>query len=287
MDEDWTTSHFSPSKARQQRALAKDWEYVQVWLGKKFAPKPVPSFERNEDTLKALLELVSFNDAADEELALISDAHADALKELQDQANDLQNNDDLIETIIGALSDDGHESLDVLAELSNGLSAPSVHPQTLAKNAVDLTEAELDIEQQRRQANFIVGYLQAELERLGEVENDLNSDAFNAPSELGSKTSDWTRGTKQLKAKVAEYRDRLNSLSDASEDQLNIKEVINAENNLVMLRKRLVDLEEDVKSFEGLPHDKDLARFKVAEANQELQDLRKKRDRRFEALVER
>ncbi|KAF2237484.1 hypothetical protein EV356DRAFT_511606 [Viridothelium virens] len=282
MDEDWTASHFSPSKARQQRALAKDWEYVQVWLGRKFAPKPVPSFERNEDTLKALLELASFNDAADEELALISAVHADALKELQD----VQNNDDLIETITGALTDDGHESLNALAELSVGLNAPNVHPQTLAKNAVDLTEAEFDIEQQCRQAKAIAGYLEAELERLGEVENDLKSDAFTAPSELGSKTLDWTRGTKQLKAKVTEYRDRLNSLSDAVPDKPNINELINAENHLASLKKRLMGLEKDVKSFVGLPHDKDLARFKVAEANQELQDLRKKRDHRFEALVE-
>ena len=85
MDEDWTASHFSPSKARQRRAQAKDWEFIEFWLEKKFAPKPVPSFERNEETLRALLELASFNDAADEEAALISEVHEVALKELQEQ----------------------------------------------------------------------------------------------------------------------------------------------------------------------------------------------------------
>lgn len=92
MDEDWTASHFSPSKARQQRAQAKDWEYVQSWLEKKFAPKPIPSFERNDETLKALLELASFNDAADEERALISDVHESALKELQEQVLFMESN---------------------------------------------------------------------------------------------------------------------------------------------------------------------------------------------------
>ena len=85
MDEDWTASHFSPSKARQQRAQEKDWEYVRFWLEKKFTPKPVPPFERNEETLKALLELASFNDAVDEEATFISDLQKDALKHLQEQ----------------------------------------------------------------------------------------------------------------------------------------------------------------------------------------------------------
>ena len=85
MDEDWTASHFSPSKARQQRAQALDWEHVNTWLEKRFAPKPVPTFERNEDTLRALLELAAFNENVNEERTLIDNVHEEALKELQDQ----------------------------------------------------------------------------------------------------------------------------------------------------------------------------------------------------------
>ena len=61
---------FSPSKARQQRALAQDWAHVDSWLSSRYAGR-IPSFERNEDTLKELLALVAANERADEEQELV------------------------------------------------------------------------------------------------------------------------------------------------------------------------------------------------------------------------
>merc|ERR1711939_855085 len=50
---------FSPSVARQQQAAAKDWNYIDNWLSSKFNGKTPPPFERNNDTLKALLALAA------------------------------------------------------------------------------------------------------------------------------------------------------------------------------------------------------------------------------------
>jgi hypothetical protein len=57
---------FSPSKARQQRALAQDWAHVDTWLSTQYGGR-IPSFERNDETLRELLSLVAANERAGEE----------------------------------------------------------------------------------------------------------------------------------------------------------------------------------------------------------------------------
>lgn len=85
---DWAaTALFSPSKARQQQALAKDWSFIDSWLTKKYSPKPVPKFERNDETLQALLGLAAFNEKADEEQELIERLEEAALKELEQEVD--------------------------------------------------------------------------------------------------------------------------------------------------------------------------------------------------------
>lgn len=78
---------FSPSKARQQRAQAQDWAHIDSWLSYKYSGRSVPTFERNEETLKVLRELSMANERADEERAVMERVEREALKEL-DEVND-------------------------------------------------------------------------------------------------------------------------------------------------------------------------------------------------------
>ena len=74
---------FSPTIARIAASTARDWSYVDSWLSSKLPPgRPLPSFERNPDTLKALLALAAANEAADEQRSLLARAEAEALKEV-------------------------------------------------------------------------------------------------------------------------------------------------------------------------------------------------------------
>lgn len=75
---------FSPSKARQQRARAQDWAHIDSWLSYKYAGRTVPTFERNEETLKVLRELSMANERADEERAILERVEREALKELDE-----------------------------------------------------------------------------------------------------------------------------------------------------------------------------------------------------------
>lgn len=62
---------FSPSKAAQQRAQAHEWQSVEAWLSSMYPNRALPTFERNDETLKALLALATANERADEESALV------------------------------------------------------------------------------------------------------------------------------------------------------------------------------------------------------------------------
>jgi hypothetical protein len=74
---------FSPSKARQQRAQAADWAQIDSWLSYKYAGRTVPTFERNEETLKVLRELSLANERADEERMIMHKVEREACKELE------------------------------------------------------------------------------------------------------------------------------------------------------------------------------------------------------------
>lgn len=75
---------FSPSKARQQRAQAQDWAHIDSWLSYKYSGRSVPTFERNEETLKALRELSTANERADEDRAVLERVEREARKELDE-----------------------------------------------------------------------------------------------------------------------------------------------------------------------------------------------------------
>ena len=95
---------FSPSVARAAASTAKDWSYVDDWLRRKYAASSssssassisggakatakrsswttVPQFERNPETLKALLALAAANEAADETRVLLA-LETDGTKDL-------------------------------------------------------------------------------------------------------------------------------------------------------------------------------------------------------------
>lgn len=75
---------FSPSKARQQRAQAQDWAHIDSWLSYKYNGRTVPTFERNEETLRILRDLSNANERADEQRAIMQRVEREALKELDE-----------------------------------------------------------------------------------------------------------------------------------------------------------------------------------------------------------
>jgi HAUS augmin-like complex subunit 1 len=113
-------STFSPSKARQQVAQARDWNDVDSWLTAKFGRRSAPAFERNPETLKILLSLAACNEAADEETELLSRLETQAITSLQAE-HDKEREHDLLAALEESLTAEGREALGVLSEASVAL----------------------------------------------------------------------------------------------------------------------------------------------------------------------
>ncbi|OQE43127.1 hypothetical protein PENCOP_c003G07771 [Penicillium coprophilum] len=276
----------SPAKARQAAIQAKDWAYVNSWLNRQYAPKPVPKFERNEDTLRVLLALAAANDAADEEAALQQRAREEAVQayrireEFERQDPHEQQKNQLLDEVEMCLDDTGRRDLEDLADstvaLGNTLN-PS--PGDLGQSIVELTVEEFEAQGQIAKVDTLHRYLQRELARLQAELEELKTDvAYETPSDLQSLTSEWTRGTKALAIKAGEYQDRIASLEKVQPRGPTIEELMAEEENVIKMRETVKALQGRVRAYHDLPKDTPGAWTKYKELERELGQLKRQRD---------
>lgn len=277
---------FSPSVARQQLAAAKDWNYIDSWLSTKFNGK-TPPFERNNDTLKALLTLAALNESADEERELLARVETKALQDLQAK-EEADINAKLLKSIEESLTREGQTSLEALSTLSVALNQPICDIEKLGRSVVDLQVALYDLEQASDRVSILENHLNTELAKINTLIEELQSDAYQPPADLAKQTIDYQRKTKVLAAKLPELREKVTSLSaKEGASKVTIQDVKAEEEKFKDLMVMVKDLEAQVKSYHRLPQDTDLARLELESLRVELRDLSRQRDSMFEGLVER
>lgn len=277
---------FSPSVARQQLAAAKDWNYIDSWLSSKFNGK-TPPFERNSDTLKALLALAALNESADEERDLLARVEAKALQDLQ--ANqEVDPNTQLLHSIEESLTREGQTSLGALSNLSVALNLPIPDTEKLGRKIIDLQVATYDLEQASDRVSILENHLNTELAKINKLVEELQSDAYQPPADLTKQTIEYQRKSKVLASKLPELREKVASLSaKEGAPKVTIQNVKAEEEKFKELMATVKGLEAQVKSYHGLPQDTDLARLELESLRVELRDLSRQRDSMFEGLVER
>lgn len=278
---------FSPSVARQQLATAKDWNYIDGWLNTKFNGKSAPPFERNIDTLKALLALAALNDTADEDCELLSKVEAKSLQELQ-RKEAADPDGEILNAIEDHLTREGHTSLDALSSAGVALRQPFADTERLAQKIVDLQVTCFNLEQASDRVAILHRHLSIELEHIMALVDELQGDTYRPSSELPKQTLDHQRKTKVLTAKLPELKSRIASLTATTGGpKPTIEDVKVEEEKFKELIATVKDLEAQVKAYHGLPHDTDLARLEVEGLRVELKKLARQRDGMFEGLVER
>jgi HAUS augmin-like complex subunit 1 len=278
---------FSPSKAAQQRAQAQDWHHVDTWLASKYQGRSVPQFERNEDTLKAFLALVAANEKADEDRDVLWSIQKEALSDLKSQGakdDGPTSNNAILNSLGSSLSPEAQASLDALANAFVTLDSPAADPTSIANTIITQTQSSHTLSQTLLRVSSLQRRLENELITLRSQLAELRSPAFQAPLSLQRQTLEWSRNTKQLRTKIGEYTERLGSLE--GKDNGLIEDVVRRERSVTELTERVKDLEAQVEAFKGLPKDKDAARREVEKASKELASLQRRRDKMFEALVE-
>jgi len=276
---------FSPSKARQQEAQAKDWLYVDDWLREKYAPNHVPTFERNEETLQVLMTLVASNERADEQRDIIDNVEHRAFEDIK--ARSVTHGHSIVYEAIEATMDaNGSSAVESMAKTSVGLDCVTVQPDEIAHCLIQLTSESFDISEQLRKTELLRQVIASEHDRLRQVLRDIAGSAFVPPSDLQAKTTEWARGTKHLKAKLTEYNDRLSSTADDFPSPT-MEDIESQKAEVDALRAQSEELRDRLKVFQGLSRDPTEARSQVEDARARLKDLSAQRDERFEKLVHR
>jgi HAUS augmin-like complex subunit 1 len=281
---------FSPAKARQAAIQAKDWAYINSWLTRKYPPNAVPSFERNEDTLKTLLAIAAANDAADEEATLVHRAREEVARayKAREEAEDTRKRQ-LLEDLEAHLDDKGVASLDDLAETAVTLGTLSTDTVDVAHAIMELTREEFDAAEQVRKVEALQAYLDREMGSLQQQIQELRTHpAYESPPNLPVQTAEWARSTKLLIAKVNEYRDRIPSLQrNVNTKGPTIEDLMVEEENVIRIKENVRMLEGRIRSFHGLPPDFEEAKTEYKRLERELHQLRQQRDQMFENAVSR
>lgn len=275
-----------PSRARQATSDSGNWAYVTSWLHRKYGPNKVPSFERNEDTLKALLDLAAANYAADEQEDLLHRSRQEVVQHLRTKEEHASSSDPgpgLISGIEASIDRKDSTVLEDLAETSVALGALNPDVTDMACRIADLTREEFDIAEKMRMLSTLQTYLDRELESVGSRLDELNDEGlYEAPADLPARTDEWLRDTKALDAKITEYRNRLAAAENAGELKgPRIKDLTIEEEGIVALRETVKALEDKVKAFHGLPPKLQEAEQEYVRLAKEYRSLLQKRDRLF------
>ena len=195
----------------------------------------------------------------------------------------------IVNQITSSLTVDGKSSLDALSSLTATLNCASPDAKSLASSLVAEIQTSHSLTQSLIQLQHLQARLESELLSLRSQLNEVRSQAFQPPMALPRQTMEWNRNTKQLRAKLEEYENRLASLESgdgpAKRREL-VKEVVTQEEQVSGMSERVQTLESQLQAYRGLPKNKNAARKEVQKVERELAELQKRRDTLFEGLVE-
>lgn len=283
----------SPTKARQAAAESASWKYVDDRLKTLFAPNKVPRFERNETTLKALLELVKANEDADEERRILHEARHEALSKSpsaeESSKGTVTPREKLLSDLDAALPASGKTALDDLAASAVLLACHRGTVEDMETRIMDLTRDTFDAENelltlQQTQKSFDREKLQLQY-TIARFKAETDPETLRI-EEMQQSTATMNRETKVIGMKLAEYQDRIKALRDYDVGSVSIEEIIKQERGVEERQQDLRKLEEKIVAMHGLPPDLDVSRKEVERARNELEEWKRRRDRAFEGLVE-
>ncbi|KAF7549794.1 hypothetical protein G7046_g8225 [Stylonectria norvegica] len=291
---------FSPSVARIAASTARDWSYVDSWLTSKFLARSVPVFERNPETLQALLRLATFNEAADEERHLLARTEAAALQEHDayaaaqktttpgpgGQALTLSTN--LLDAVAQNLPAEGQIVLDAMALMSLPLGLAFPEPEVLAFHMVQLQSSVYETEQTRARIEVLQRHVDDEAVNMHHFLCQLQADAYKPAPDLAKQNLEMQRRIKAMSAKLPELQDRVAALAaglDSSHPTINDVARYEAEYLDILARKKELHLQ--MISFQRLPSNPDMARSELESLRSQLRNITSRRDAVFEGLVER
>lgn len=248
----------------------------------------MPPFERNRETLTALLALAAANEAADEDRRLLARADAAALDELRQRARlscarrassppPRRLTSHLAATVEHQLPTEGRSALDCLACVAVRAGAAFPEPQDLGRAMARLQASLMQLEHMLARVESLGRHVQREADQAADMLSALQRPCYRPHSDVPRLNLDLQRKTKAAAA---------NASLSAHAPRLTIDDVPRQEHHFVALLLRK-ELDVQVAAFEGLPSDPDMTRSELDALRCHLRHLTSRRDAVFERLVER
>lgn len=288
---------FSPSVARIAASTAKDWKYVDEWLATKFSTRSQPVFERNADTLQALLALVSVNEAADEEKKIVARAEALAQLEIQSHHKDTSTGthsaptrvkEELLALIGDWLPQDATSSLCALATLAVELGVEYPTPESLGNVLSDLREEEVEMGMVRERIQPTRAYIDAETVQADALLEALRTWTFAPSHDLARQNIELQRSMRALSARLADPGDvPTTSGSNRRSRYPKINDVAAEELEYLHLLTQKREMDARSAEFSGISADPTTARSELDRLHSRVETTTRQRDAVFEGLVER
>ncbi|OAA34567.1 hypothetical protein BBO_09134 [Beauveria brongniartii RCEF 3172] len=290
-------SMFSPSVARIAATEARDWSFVDCWIASQFPGRQPPPFERNADTLKTLLALISFKDTASEEARLLARIDRDALGLLSQSRDSAATarpvtmaavRDSLLNIIEQELSKEGSIALHSMSSMAVSAKVTLPEPEQLCAAILDTQSAIFETEQMTFRAEALERHIHSEIVRANSLLNTIHDDICNLPEGLGKRNLELQRTVKAMTAQSPEYERRIATLkASAASSDLTVHGIIQEEQDYLALLEKRKLLEKRISIFRRLPSDPELARNELNAYRKELQGITSRRDAAFQGLVER
>lgn len=287
------TAIFSPSIARAAASAAADWSHMDTWLTSHLG-RPPPPFERNPDTLRALLALFAFNESADDSRASLLRLESHALSSLQQPPPE---NDAaataraaILSSLESSLSREGATALNSLASLAvtSGTAFPT--PPVLAARLAALPPQIASLQQAKSRTAALASYVSSSTADAATLSASLEEDdsPYRPANDLAKANLEAQRHIRNLTARLPELRDRVNGLArSVGVPSPTLEQVRREEEAFVALLRDKQALDAQVAAYEGLPADVDEARRELEALRDELRRITERRDAVFEGLVER
>jgi HAUS augmin-like complex subunit 1 len=286
-----TGAIFSPSVARAAASAQKDWNVVDAWLTSRLGRSP-PPFERNADTLRVLLALVSANEAADEERDVLAAVEASALEEINTSQQSRSEKegvelsgmrDEILGQIENALPREGRTALNALASTAMALGMSDPDPEMIGRRLAGLQGDVFTLDTAISRVQVLRRHIDSECIRLQTLLDELAGEDYRPAPDLAKSNLEIQR---RLKASAAGVPKRAAGRTDLDRG-LRAEDVRRMEEDLMGLMRERNELDARVKAFMGLPADTDAARRELERVRDELGDITRRRDAVFEGLVER
>ncbi|TQV98310.1 hypothetical protein V2A60_007937 [Cordyceps javanica] len=290
-------SMFSPSIARIAATEARDWSVVDSWVALQFPSRQPPPFERNADTLKALLDLIAFNDKTSEEARLFARVDRDFFSQMSPSA-DLEDTEGpatvaaiknaILDIVQQELPKEGRVALHSMSSMAVSARVSLPEPECLAAVILDIQSAIFETEQMTSRTEALHRHIHSEIVHTNYVLSMIQHGVHNLRELFGKRNVELQRIVQSMTAQVPEFERRNASLKSSTASLVfTVHDILQEEQGYLALVENRKDLEKRISVFRGLPSDPDLARTELNAYRRELQRMTSRRDAAFQGLVER